>query len=95
MSRDESFSEIDVLPEGCFDPSVTRGIINKEFVANKTRWLETDARIHRGNSGGPLMTADGRVLGINTSVSVNEQGCNQAIHVLQLKQELSRWVKFE
>jgi serine protease Do len=42
--------------------SVSRGIIS----GFRDGFLQTDARIYPGNSGGPLITADGRVAGINT-----------------------------
>lgn len=42
--------------------SVTAGV----FSGFEKGYLQTDARIYPGNSGGPLVTEDGRVLGINT-----------------------------
>ena len=59
--------------------TVTRGIISntKRYFEGSDRiggyetgyfntWLQTDAAINPGNSGGPLVTEDGRVVGINT-----------------------------
>ncbi len=42
--------------------SVTSGI----FSGFEGGFIQTNAQIYPGNSGGPLVTADGRVLGINT-----------------------------
>ena len=45
--------------------TLTRGIISKERADGETNWvsvdsvIEHDARLNRGNSGGPLVTADG------------------------------------
>ncbi len=59
--------------------TVTRGIISnpRRFFADSrgvkgyetgqfNTWLQTDAAINPGNSGGPLVTPDGRIVGINS-----------------------------
>lgn len=51
--------------------TLTRGIISKAEADGETNWasvdhvLEVDATINGGNSGGPLVTGDGKVVGIN------------------------------
>jgi len=54
------------------DLSVTSGIISgKERRIGATDYedyLQTDAAINRGNSGGPLINMDGRVVGINSVI---------------------------
>lgn len=51
--------------------TLTRGIISKQEAGGDTYWasvgavLEHDARIRPGNSGGPLFTEDGYVVGVN------------------------------
>lgn len=55
-----------------YDQTVTSGILSgKDRPGDKTRkqnLLQTDAAVNPGNSGGPLVNADGNVIGINTSI---------------------------
>ncbi len=48
--------------------TVTKGIVSaNRFDVNRQLWvIQTDAPINPGSSGGPLLTSDGRVIGVNT-----------------------------
>ena len=50
------------------DVSITSGIISRLFTQQGTGWknILIDANIKEGNSGGPLLTSDGKVIGVNT-----------------------------
>lgn len=69
------------------DPAytLTKGIVSKADVPQDTNWasvdhvIEHDARIRPGNSGGPLVDAQGRIVGVNYAVN-NEFDQNDAIH---------------
>jgi serine protease Do len=72
--------------------TVTRGIIsnNRRYFEDSegvrgyetgsfNTWLQTDAAINPGNSGGPLVTEDGRVVGINSRGFVGADNLGFAI----------------
>jgi serine protease Do len=52
--------------------TVTAGIVSAKGrsvgLANFESFIQTDAAINRGNSGGPLLNLDGKVVGINTAI---------------------------
>ncbi len=66
-----------------FAHTVTSGIISAKGRVIGTgpydSFLQTDASIHPGNSGGPLIDIRGRVVGINTAVSSEGHGIGFAI----------------
>ena len=67
-------------PLGSFlgtDPTLTRGIISStNRIFEDTDYLQTDAAIAPGNSGGPVVDRFGRVVGVNTAglVQIQEDG---------------------
>jgi S1-C subfamily serine protease len=61
--------------------SVTSGIFSGDRGSGDQRFLQTDAPINQGNSGGPLVTESGNVVGINTKVLSGTQGIGFAIPI--------------
>lgn len=58
------------------DQTVTAGIISKKeressFFTVFQRFLQTDAAINRGNSGGPLVNMRGEVIGMNSQIATS------------------------
>src|SRR5215510_13776204 len=58
------------------DQTVTAGIISKKeretpYFSSFQRFLQTDAAINRGNSGGPLVNMRGEVIGVNSQIATS------------------------
>jgi serine protease Do len=59
------------FPLGDPEYTLTKGIVSKAQADGESSWasidavIEHDARIRGGNSGGPLITPDGKVVGVN------------------------------
>jgi S1-C subfamily serine protease len=78
--------------------SVTKGILSSrsrrlamsDGPLNFRDWLQTDAAINAGNSGGPLVNLKGEMIGLNEAVVTNQQKIGFAIPVKQLQKALSQ-----
>jgi S1-C subfamily serine protease len=53
-------------------------------------YLETDARIHRGNSGGPVLDAAGKVVGVAVATGDRPGELNLAVPINQIRERLEQ-----
>ena len=74
--------------------TVTAGIISAKGrglgIADREDFLQTDAAVNPGNSGGPLVNLDGEVVGINTAISSSTGGYQGVAFAVPVN--LARWV---
>ena len=61
--------------------SISKGIISAFRTIRRLRYIQTDASIGPGSSGGPLINMHGEVIGINTWKLTESEGINFAIEV--------------
>jgi serine protease Do len=68
-----------------YDHSVTVGVVSflgrKLFDASLDDYIQTDAAINFGNSGGPLINSRGEVVGINAAISSHATGIGFAVPI--------------
>lgn len=60
--------------------TLTKGVISaKEREIGQYKYIQTDAAINEGNSGGPLLNDEGNVIGVNTLKMLDSEGIGLAI----------------
>ncbi len=87
-------------PLGYF-ASVTQGIVSATGrsggqIGSISDFIQTDAAINQGNSGGPLVNLNGEVIGINTwiaSQSGGSQGLGFSIPINNIKTSIDQFIK--
>lgn len=70
--------------------TVTRGIVSSIRPVGDFEIIQTDAPINPGNSGGPLLSTDGKVLGINTFSLTDTEGLGFALSERMVRAALPR-----
>ena len=71
--------------------TVTQGIISakgRKLDTGVSSFLQTDAAINRGNSGGPLLNLKGEVIGINAAINPAGQNIGFAVPISQVNRIL-------
>ena len=87
-------------PGGGMPDTITHGVVSgigKSRLAGNGTWIQTDAAINGGNSGGPLLDSQGRVIGLTAISIVSEDlhdpkiGLNYALSAQDLIDVLQRF----
>lgn len=62
--------------------TLTKGIVsNRERTMHGMTFIQIDAAVNEGNSGGPLLNAQGQVIGVNTLKIIDTEGIALAIPI--------------
>jgi serine protease Do len=76
------------------DMSVTAGIISAKGrgpnITEREDFIQTDAAVNPGNSGGPLVNLAGEVIGINTAISTRSGGYDGVAFAVPIN--MAHWV---
>jgi|GEM_PF-4345616 predicted Zn finger-like uncharacterized protein len=80
-------------PLGNMIHSVSSGILSAWVEFNGKQWIQTDTTMNHGNSGGPLIKEDGKVIGISTCGLLGKdiENLNFAIPIDTALQEFSNY----
>lgn len=62
--------------------TLTKGVVSaKERLVGGQSYIQTDAAVNEGNSGGPLVNSEGNVIGVNTLKLSDSEGISLAIPI--------------
>ncbi len=62
--------------------TLTKGVVSsKERLVSRQKYIQTDAAINSGNSGGPLLNDAGEVIGVNSYKMSDSEGIGLAIPI--------------
>jgi len=73
--------------------TVPRGIVSAERVINEKNYIQSDAAINQGNSGGPLLDANGEVIAMAQSAISGASGIGMFIPVKEALDSLGMVLK--
>ena len=77
-------------PEGLgVSASITRGYVSRQFQQGGVSWIQTDAAVSPGNSGGPLVDPCGRIAGVISGSHIGERG-SEGLHFAVAEPTMSR-----
>lgn len=86
------------VSEGIVASTREAGTVDSKFLGDRAgTWIQHDAAISSGNSGGPLFDSAGKVVGMNTSTLVGEglQNLNFAISSLDIRRVVDASAKVD
>jgi S1-C subfamily serine protease/tetratricopeptide (TPR) repeat protein len=74
--------------------TVTKGIVSSlRQTGSGIHYVQIDAALNPGNSGGPLLTRDGKVIGVNTFAFRGAQGLNFAVSSEEIKTAFRTFIR--
>ena len=85
----------ELIPDSAYEVTLTGGIISAVRTIDGVDWVQTDAAVNPGNSGGPLVTPNCEIVAINTAKHLSSESTNFSLAIGQLAQELNPWIKFK
>lgn len=73
--------------------STSRGVVSRrDRVMNGLKFIQTDTAINPGNSGGPLVSLDGKIIGVNTFIIRGGDNLGFALPSIYLKEALEEYM---
>jgi len=71
----------------------TKGIVsNPAVLRNELNFIQHDAALNPGNSGGPLVNRQGEIVGVNTFTIVQGNSIGFSLPIQQVKQNINKFI---